>query len=330
MIKYLSKVFPIRIERGTKIFVNDNRVTKPEGFDSEYPLFQLDEGTWVKGNLKVVEKPQLNNLDIFVKNVYVDSKGFDFKVEGWLNYNKLQLTSSRDAIHEEGVEYEKFIQCLTKYLEENYEKKKTENKEQHVKAEKQLGKMFVNVISSIREACPDMPKPLMAGSPSGEIGTGTSCKGNDSDPCTEQKGIIDKTNTAELTIAKPIGGGGKGHKGGSKESMCRITKGDGRILAPSHVLPSGNDMIPEPKLVIGRSEDRPVVYYSAPTRLVINEYWSVSKILIDANPRDPDMKSRVLPLLVRAGIDAYPGSSEMSREDWFRTYDVVLERVWSK
>ena len=236
LIKYLSKVFPIRIERGTKIFVNDNRVTKPEGFDSEYPLFQLDEGTWVKGNLKVVEKPQLNNLDIFVKNVYVDSKGFDFKVEGWLNYNKLQLTSSRDAIHEEGVEYEKFIQCLTKYLEENYEKKKTENKEQHVKAEKQLGKMFVNVISSIREACPDMPKPLMAGSPSGEIGTGTSCKGNDSDPCTEQKGIIDKTNTAELTIAKPIGGGGKGHKGGSKESMCRITKGDGRILAPSHVL----------------------------------------------------------------------------------------------
>lgn len=92
LIKYLSKVFPIRIAKGAKIFVNDNRVPKPEGFDSrEYPLFQLDEETWVKGNLRVVEKPQLNNLDIFVKNVYVDSKGFDFKVEGWLNYNKLQL-----------------------------------------------------------------------------------------------------------------------------------------------------------------------------------------------------------------------------------------------
>jgi hypothetical protein len=163
LMKYLSKVFAIRIARGAKIFVNGNMVTVPEGFNSrEYPLFQFDDGTWVKGNLNAVEKAPLNNLDIFVKNVYVDSKGFDFKVEGWLNYNKLQLTSSRDAIHEEGVEYEKFIQGLTKHLEENYDKK-TEKKDQQVKAEKQLGKMFVNVISSIREAYPDMLKPLMAG-----------------------------------------------------------------------------------------------------------------------------------------------------------------------
>ncbi|MGC2570599.1 MAG: hypothetical protein WA364_03735, partial [Candidatus Nitrosopolaris sp.] len=230
----------------------------------------------------------------------------------------------------EGVEYEKFIQGLIKHLEETYDKKKTEEREQHVKAEKRLGKMFVNVISLIRDAYPDMAKPLMAGSPSGEIGIGTVSKGDASDPCTEQKGIIDTTNTAELTIGKPIGGCGKGHRRGSKESTSRITTGDGRILAPSHVLPSGNDMIPEPKLVTGKSEDRPVVYFSAPNRLVINEYWSVSKILLDANPRDPDLKSRVLLLLVRAGIDAYPGASEMLREEWFRRYDVVLDRAWSK
>jgi hypothetical protein len=42
------------------------------------------------------------------------------------------------------------------------------------------------------------------------------------------------------------------------------------------------------------------------------------------------LKSRVLPLLVRAVIDAYPGASEMSREEWFRRYDVVLDRTWSK
>jgi hypothetical protein len=54
--------------------------------------------------------------------------------------------------------------------------------------------------------------------------------------------------------------------------MARITKGDGRVLVPSHVLPSGNDIIPEPKLVVGKwSEDQPVVFYSAPNRLVINE-----------------------------------------------------------
>jgi hypothetical protein len=72
--------------------------------------------------------------------------------------------------------------------------------------------MFVNVISSIRDAYPDMAKPLMAGSPSGEIGIGTNFKGDASDPCTEQKGIIDRTNTAELSIGKPIGGCGKGHR----------------------------------------------------------------------------------------------------------------------
>lgn len=44
LMKYLSKVFAIRIARGAKIFVNGNMVTKPEGFDSkEYPLFQLDD-----------------------------------------------------------------------------------------------------------------------------------------------------------------------------------------------------------------------------------------------------------------------------------------------
>jgi hypothetical protein len=114
----------------------------------------------------------------------------------------LQLTSSRDSIHEEGVEYEKFIQGLTKHLEETYEKKKTEKKDQHVGAEKQLGKMFVNVISSIREACPDMPKPLMAGSPSGEIGIGTlsNFTGSGADPCTEQKGKIDRTNPVKLFL----------------------------------------------------------------------------------------------------------------------------------
>jgi hypothetical protein len=119
------------------------RVTKPEGFDPrEYPLFQLDDGTSIKGNLNHVERPELNNIDIFITNVYVDFKGFDFKVEGWLNYNKLQLTSSRDAIHEEGTEYEKFMQGLTKHLEERYERKSFESANKGVKSHKEIAKNF--------------------------------------------------------------------------------------------------------------------------------------------------------------------------------------------
>jgi len=69
LMKYLSKTFAIRIARGAKILVNG-----AEGFDSrEYELFQLDDGTFIKGNLRAVDKPELNNIDIFVKNVYVDS-----------------------------------------------------------------------------------------------------------------------------------------------------------------------------------------------------------------------------------------------------------------
>jgi hypothetical protein len=108
-------------------------------------------------------------------------------------------------------------------------------------------------------------------SPSGETGIGTlsNLKGDVADPCIEQQGIIDTTKTAEPTIGKPIGGCGKGHRRGTNESMSRIIKGDCRVLAPSHVLPLGNDVIPEPKLVVGKNEDQSVVYYSAPNRLVI-------------------------------------------------------------
>jgi hypothetical protein len=172
LTEYLSKAFAIRISRGAKIFVNNKQVMKPSGFDSrEYPLFQLDDGTWIKGNLKAVEKPEINNISIFVKNVFVDSKDFGFKVEGWLNHNRLLLTSSRDAVHEEGLEYERFMKGLIKHLEENYEKK-SERSDINVKSEKQLKKLFVNVIASICNNYPDIAKPLMSGNPSGKMGIG--------------------------------------------------------------------------------------------------------------------------------------------------------------
>jgi hypothetical protein len=42
---------------------------------------------------------------------------------------------------------------------------------------------------------------------------------------------------------------------------------------------------------------------------------------------DPHIKSRLMPLLIRAGIDAFPGASDMSTEEWFRHYDLVLDSV---
>lgn len=52
-----------------------------------------------------------------------------------------------------------------------------------------------------------------------------------------------------------------------------------------------------------------------------------SNILLKADPKDPYIKSRVTPLLVRAGINAFSGASEMSIDEWFRHYDLVLDSV---
>ena len=75
-------------------------------------------------------------------------------------------------------------------------------------------------------------------------------------------------------------------------------------------------------------DEKPVIYFSAPNRLVINSLIPSSKILLEAKPKDLALKSRVLPLLVRAGIDAFPGSSEISKEEWFTKYDAVLDNVF--
>ncbi len=77
---YISKTFAIRIARGAKIFVNGIQIHKPDRFDSsQYKLFELTNGTKVFGNLKSVEKPKYNNIDIFVKRVFVDSKDLIIK-----------------------------------------------------------------------------------------------------------------------------------------------------------------------------------------------------------------------------------------------------------
>ena len=75
-------------------------------------------------------------------------------------------------------------------------------------------------------------------------------------------------------------------------------------------------------------EGKPVIYFNAPNRLVINSKRPSSKILLDAKSKDLELKSRILPLLVRAGIDAFPGSSDISKEEWFTKYDAVLDNVF--
>ena len=286
----------------------------------------------VFGNLKNVEKPQLNNIDIFVKKVYVDSKDYERKVEGWLNCDKLDPDTSRDGILEGSEIYAEFMKKLKQYLEKNFDKK-SENKDKEIKSHKELGKMFVDILKSIRDRYPELTKPHLSGNMSHDKGMGTmsNLPGDAADPCVSKEGlIIDPAKIAEPTIGKPIGNGKGTKRGTGGESTCRVIMGDGKILSPSSIISSGNDITPELKVVVIGIEGKPVVFFSAPNRLVINPLRPSSQILIDAKPKDPKiLKSTVLPLLVRAGIDAFPTSSEMSKEEFFEKYDEVLDSMWS-
>ena len=83
---------------GLKYLLMEIQIHKPEGFDSsQFKLFELSNGTKVFGNLNSVEKPKPNNIEIYVKQVFVDSKEFDYKVEGWINCDALELETSRDG-----------------------------------------------------------------------------------------------------------------------------------------------------------------------------------------------------------------------------------------
>jgi hypothetical protein len=100
LIDYLSKRFALKIARGYSIFVDDRPVRKPTTFDSRNQpvLFRLDNGIEVYGNLTNIDKPRNENIDILIDQVYIESLAFEWKVEGWVNCDELELTSSREGI----------------------------------------------------------------------------------------------------------------------------------------------------------------------------------------------------------------------------------------
>jgi hypothetical protein len=86
LVEYLSKRFALKIARGYKIYVDESIVPKPDTFDSTHQpvLFRLDSGAQVYGNLTNVDKPKNGNIDILVNQVFIESKDFEWKVEGWV------------------------------------------------------------------------------------------------------------------------------------------------------------------------------------------------------------------------------------------------------
>jgi hypothetical protein len=196
--------------------------------------------------------------------------------------------------------------------------------------------MFVDVIRTILNLDPNIASPIMSGNITDTDGIGrkSNLETSPESPCALLEGFaIDLTKTTEVVTAKPLGPskGGDDVRSKGGESTARITKGHGKILAPLGIVLPGNEIIPKLTVVEAESEGKPIVYFSPPNRLVINSKRPSSKIILDADTKNQiEMKSRVLPLLVRAGIESFPKSLEMSKEDWLRWHDTILDNMWSK
>lgn len=120
LIKYIAKMFAIRIARGTKIFLDGNRISGPEGFDSrQYPLFDLDDGTTVMGNFWANDKPEQKNVWAFNKNILVEDFYEENRASGWFNDNYIVPTSSRENI-EQNPRWQEIRKKLKAYLDEHY------------------------------------------------------------------------------------------------------------------------------------------------------------------------------------------------------------------
>jgi hypothetical protein len=78
------------------------------------------------------------------------TKYFESKVQGWINCDYLELEASRDRIYEGNEIYAELIQKLIQYLDEHYDRK-SESKDEDVKSQRQLAKMFVSVVKSIHD-----------------------------------------------------------------------------------------------------------------------------------------------------------------------------------
>lgn len=134
LIKDISKWFGIRIARGLKIFIRDEaiegsgwiRIDKPEDLDTHEdlrtPELLLSNGKYITHHLTEIQKPKWNNIDIYVKHVYIKSIHIERKVHGWINCNSFQLNGPRDGFDTGiGTMYSEGCEKLVKYINDNFE-----------------------------------------------------------------------------------------------------------------------------------------------------------------------------------------------------------------
>jgi hypothetical protein len=337
--EYLAKVFAIRIARGTRILVNNEQLHKPADFDCsrEMELFKLDildndgKPIIVRGQLSPVSKPKSNNIDIFVKHIFVESDNYEYQVQGWINVDHFELEIGRNRVYEDAKIYPEFKKKLFEYLESNFDKtSKTVDKE--IKGIKQLQEMAVNLIRHFCELNPEMVQPLIGGAkanngPSGKVATGNNAAIQEK--WNEIKGLIDLNAKTKALPTRNNNKEGKMHN--RDTSKVPIQQGIGNrdfLIKSSGQSTDGNIVINLKFIKVATNQDDPVIYFEPPNRIVINTARPSAEIILTGNPKDPTRKAIILPLLTMAIVDMFPSTSQLSYQDWKKCYGQLLDKGW--
>jgi len=337
--EYLAKVFAIRIARGARILVNNEQVYKPSNFDCsrETELFRLDlndnqgKPIIIRGQLSQIAKPKSNNIDIFVKHVFVESENFEYQVQGWVNVDHFELEIGRNRVYEDHRIYPEFKRKFFEYLDSNFDKT-TKPVEKEIKGIKQLEEMAVNLIRHFCELNPEMVQPLISGSKSNQGISGKVATGKNTalqEEWNKIKGLIDINGP---TKALPVQNKTKErttHNTDKKEVPMQQGIGNKDFLVRSSSETSNDNIVINLKFIkVATNQDDPVIYFEPPNRIVINTARPSAEIILTGNPKDPTRKAIILPLLTMAIVDMFPSTSQLTYQDWKKCYGQLLDKGW--
>jgi hypothetical protein len=336
-MRNLSNTFPIRIARDAKIYVNDTQVLPPENFDSkQYPLFTLSNNAIIYGNFRHVEKPKNNNIDIFVKNVFVESiNAEEYKVEGWINDNYLELETNRDGIYEGDENYKEFITKLYQHLDETYEKRNEPNSEKEFRSHKLISRLLQTAVKSILSQRPELARPFVMGK---QTTDGLEGETQNTNLMQDQNALLnhpwikamgDLSNNPHDMDGKTVGDHKVSHKRISKENTGKVTNtGLKQVLTENRSNTISGETSSEIELKVrkaGSGLDRPVVFFMHPDAIVINISRPASVILTAKEKSQKELEPRAIPLLARAALDMIPGSANLPHNEWIAVYDKTMD-----
>jgi hypothetical protein len=332
LIDYLSKRFALKIARGYKIFADDIQVKKPDAFESDHQdvLFRLDNGVEVYGDLTRVDKPKNENIDVLVDQVYIEALDFDWKAEGWVNCDELELTTSRDGLStDESTVYPKFFNKLREYLSKNFDPKDAQQLESTY--EKDWEEVASQAILKYFKLYNDDTCKFLEGIATKLGLKGTSLKGgqiwNTLKNCDLTK-IQNPIEAGDIDVrrVKKKGKGGKngtikkkfiGNGGTNIDSKYELIPGEGLVAVKNH----GEDgeqheIIPHiPFKKAPSSKEKPLVYFDEnESAFILNT--SREGIKMFSNPKSDGARNEIL----RAIVKATPENQLLSTDDLDKKY----------